>query len=129
MERAWTAREYREGDEEGILELHEAIYGKVKDKEKWMRWWNWRYRNGPAGASIIWIAEADGKLAGQYAITCVKMKVGRKLIAGSQSENTMTHPDYQRQGIFETLARRVYGEAEKRDGIYIVYGFYLHQNT
>lgn len=122
MERAWSIREYKEGDEKAILKLTEAIYGEVLDKDRWMRWWNWRYKDCPSGAPIIWVAEFNGRLAGQYLITRVKIKIGNEVITGSQSESTMTHPDYQRQGIFEALAQKTYEEAGQK-GIHIVYGF------
>ena len=122
MERTWSTREYSEGDEKGILKLTEAIYGKIPDTDRWLRWWNWRYRDCPSGPPIVWVAESDGKLIGQYLITRVRMKVGNEVITGSQSESTMTHPEYRRQGMFEVLAHKTY-EAAAKEGVPIVYGF------
>jgi hypothetical protein len=59
---------------------------------------------------------------GQYAIMPVKVKINNKVILLSQSLDTMTHPNYRRQGIFEKLAKKVYDEAEV-ENIHIVYGF------
>lgn len=123
MKRKWSMRVYNEGDEEGILELCKAVYPeKEYDLERWLRWWRWMYKDNPAGSGRIWLAEHGGKIVGQYAIVPVKLKIGNEAILSSQSLDTMTHPDYRRQGMFETLARKVYDEA-KKDGIYIVYGF------
>jgi GNAT superfamily N-acetyltransferase len=123
MKRKWSMRAYKEGNEEGILELWKAVYPEREyNQEKWLRWWQWMYRDNPAGGGRIWLAEHDGKIVGQYAIVPVKVKVGSKTVLGSQSVDTMTHPDYRHQKIFETLARKVYDEAEE-DGIHIVYGF------
>ncbi|MFC2002762.1 GNAT family N-acetyltransferase [Chloroflexota bacterium] len=123
MERRWSMRAHREGDEEGILELWKAVYPeKEYDPEKWLRWWRWLYKDNPAGGGRIWLAEHDGKIVGQYTIVPVKMKNGNKAVLGSQGLNLMTHPDYRRQKMFETLARKVYDEAEE-DGLHIGYAF------
>ena len=122
MDRKWFIRAYEDGDERAILELQGAVHGEVPDKNQWTRWWNWKYRHNPAGAPIIWVAQSDDKLVAQYAIIPVKMKIGDELITGSQSVDTMTHPNYRNQGIFEILANRAYEEAEEK-GINIVYGF------
>jgi GNAT superfamily N-acetyltransferase len=123
MERKWSMRAYKEGNEEGILELWKAVHPEREfDREKWLRWWQWMYKDNPAGPGRIWLAEHDGKTVGQYAIVPVKVKVGNETPLGSQSLDTMTHPDYRRQKMFETLAKKVYDEAEE-DGIHIVYGF------
>lgn len=122
MDRRWSIRAYEEGDEGAILELQSAVHGEVRDKNQWMRWWNWKYRHNPAGAPVIWVAQSDDKLVAQYAIIPVKMKIGDELITGSQSVDTMTHPSYRYEGIFEELADRTYKEAREK-GINIVYGF------
>lgn len=116
-------RAYRDGDEEGILELWKAVIPERQyNREQWMRWWHWQYKENPAGMGKIWLAEHNDKIVGQYAIIPVVMTIAGKTILGAQSVDTMTHPDYRRQKIFEILAKKVYDEAEK-DGIFIVYGF------
>jgi RimJ/RimL family protein N-acetyltransferase len=129
MERKWLIREYKEGDEEGIFELWKAVYPDDREynREKWLRWYRWMYKERPAGEGIIWLAEHNDKIVGQYAIVPVKLKICNKIVLGSLSLDTMTHPDYRRQKMFETLAKRVFDEAAK-DGIPIVYCF-LNQFT
>jgi hypothetical protein len=123
MERKWLMRAYEIGDEEGIFELWNSVYpAKKYDYDKWLRWWQWLHRDNPAGKSKIWLAEHNGKIVGQYAIMPIKVKIDNEVVLFSQSLDTMTHPNYRRQAIFETLAKRVYDEAH-RDGISIVYGF------
>jgi len=116
-------RAYREGDEKGILELWQAVYpGEEYERERWIRWWHWMYKDNPAGAGMIWLAEHNGKIVGQSAIIPVAMKVGTETATGFQSINTMTHPNYRRQGMYESLARKAYAEAA-REGICIGYRF------
>jgi hypothetical protein len=52
----------------------------------------------------------------------VKVKTGEEIMTAGLTLNIMTHPDYRRQGIFESLAGTSYQEAGE-DGIDFVYGF------
>lgn len=61
MERKWSMRTYTEGDEEGILELWKAVYPeRAYDREKWLRWWRWMYKNNIADLGQIWLADDNG---------------------------------------------------------------------
>jgi GNAT superfamily N-acetyltransferase len=122
MEKKWFPRKYREGDEKGVLELYEAIYGDVEDKDNRMKWWEWQHKNHPAGAPLIWLADSDGRLAGQYEVVRSKMNSGSDVFMASYSQDTMTHPDFRRQGIFKDLANKTYNQC-KAEGIDIVFGF------
>jgi len=123
MGQNWSIRAYREADEEAILELWKAVYPEREYNDKqWMRWWRWMYKENPSGAPVIWFAEANGKLVGQYAIIRVKMKIGNKVIIGAQSLDTVTHPEYRHKGVFQTLAKKTYEQAAN-EGVHIVYGF------
>ena len=123
MEQKWRVRPFRDGDEKEIFELYKIVYSaRQYDPEKWLKWWQWKYKCNPAGKSIIWLAEDKGKIVGQYAIIPVFIKIDSDIVTGAQSVDTMTHPDYRHQGIFETLAKAVYKEATTKD-INIIYGF------
>lgn len=123
MMKTRVIRAFRSGDEAGIFELWKKVYSNRQlDKDKWLSWWRWMYEENPSGEGIIRLAEDSGKLVGQYAIVPVQVKFGDNILIGAQSLDTMTHPDYRRQGIFENLANAVYKEASDR-GISIIYGF------
>ncbi len=123
MERKWSVRAYNQEDEEKLLELWKAVYPKLGYyHQHWAEWWRWKYKDNPAGAGKIWIAEHDGKIVGHYAIIPIVAKLVTDTVTISQSVDTMTHPDYRRQGLFKTLAREVYSQAEG-NGIDIVCGF------
>jgi len=87
-----------------------------------MKWWRWMYKENPAGHGRIWLAEHDGKIVGHSAIIPTVMKIGTEVATGFQSIGTMTHPGYRRQGIYETLAKKVYAEAAA-EGMYVGYRF------
>jgi GNAT superfamily N-acetyltransferase len=121
--REWSIRAYREGDEEGIFKLYQAVYpSKQRAQDEWLSWWRWLYKESPAGHGRIILADANDRLAAQYAVVPIWIKVGRQTCVGAQSLDTMTHPDYRRRGLFETLAKEVYRDAAGV-GINIVYGF------
>ena len=122
MERKWFIRPYQDGDEEAIYDLRCAVFGEIQDKEQWLKTWNWKYKNNPAGNPVIWVALAGDKLVANYAVIPVKMKIGDEIIEASQSVDTMTHPEYQGQGIFLELTRQVFSDAGKQ-GKDIIYGF------
>ena len=123
MGQEWSMRAYREGDEDGILELWKATYPEREyNREGWLRWWHWKYKENPAGPGRIWLAEHDGRIVGQKPIVPVLMKIGTKIVTAFQNIDTMTHPDHRRQGIYESLSRKTVAEAEK-DGIHIGYTF------
>ncbi|CAD6491099.1 MAG: Acetyltransferase (GNAT) domain protein [Candidatus Argoarchaeum ethanivorans] len=121
MERKWSIRSYEKGDENGIFELMKAVpeYPTL-EKEKWMRWWNWKYMDNPAGVSGIWVADHDGKIVGSRSTILVKMKIAGKPVMGSQNTDLITHPNYRRQGIFSALEKKSFDQL-KDDGICITY--------
>ncbi len=123
MNRVWSIKQYEPGDEEGIFELDKAVHpSPPKNIEAWLRWWQWMYGQNPAGAGIVWLAQHEGRIVGQSALVPVSVKFGTRVLAGFQAVDTMTHPEYRRQGIYETLARKTYAEAGKR-GIHLGYRF------
>ena len=116
IKRVWSLKPYQEGDERRILELWKAVYPGIKyEPEQWTRWWRWMYQENPAGKNKIWLAKHDDKIVGQSAIVPVMIKIGTEVVTGFQAIDTMTHPEYRRQGIYETLARTSYDQAANED--------------
>jgi len=128
-------RMYKEGDEERILELWKAVYPaaypaaypavysqREYDREKWLKWWQWMYKDNPAGPGRIWLAEHGSKIVGQYPLIFMNLKIGEEIVKASQNIDLMTHPDYQHQGIFSTLERTAL-DRTKEDGVHITIGF------
>lgn len=123
MTTAWTHRIYKEGDEQNIFDLVKAVWGEqVPDKEQWIKGWKWMFTENPAGSPIIWLAEHDGKLVGEYPLVMADMKIGNKIVKVAQIADTMTHPEYRRQGIAFTLGREALTQL-RRQGAYLAFGF------
>ena len=85
MKRAYSMREYTDGDQQGILELTKAVHGVVRGEEQWMRWWRWMYKDSPAGTGRIWLAKHNAKIVGQYALVPKNIKVGNKILKAYQN--------------------------------------------
>lgn len=123
MKRDWNVRAYKKGDEDKIFDLVKVVYPEKKlNKENWMKFWKWMYTECPAGKASIWLADHNGKIAGQYPMIFANLKVGDKTAKVGQNIELMTHPDYRKQGMFLTLEKKALNEAAK-EGTYITIGF------
>jgi len=118
MTPAWTLRRYETEDEDAILELLNAAFGKWHSPE----YWRWKYTRNPAGPPIIWLAEHNNKIIGHYGITPIRMKIGNAYVRGSFADDAATHPDYQGRGVFSSIVNRSYLDAGQ-GGIPITFGF------
>ena len=93
MERKWSMRAYRKGDEKGIFKLRKAVYPEREyDWGRFLRWWRWMYEDNPAGSGWIWFAEHNGQIVGQSAMVPVVMKIGEETVVASQSVAYLQSP-------------------------------------
>lgn len=113
----WSVREYREGDEEHIRELRAIALSGPRDAQ----WWQWQYRKGPAGPTLIWLAEAERQIIGHHALIPLNIKVGDRTRKGCFGFDVMTHPDYQRLGVLSAIRTKIY-ESAAANGIDFSYG-------
>jgi GNAT superfamily N-acetyltransferase len=118
MNGPWVSNDYRRDDEYRILKLYEEVNGRKMSLD----YWRWRYTKSPFGRGIMKLVFVDNKLVGQYAVTPVSILVAGRLRRAVFSLHTMTHPDFQKQGIFTFLAEEVYRKC-RSDGYGFVYGF------
>ena len=115
---SWKIREASVDDLEAIRDLYFTVWGFKRPKTFEF----WRYATPPLGFCPIAVAVDSNKLVGAYIVWPVQIRVGRSLIPGAQSIDTMTHPDYLGQGIFTQLAKECYKIAAER-GYKLLYGF------
>ncbi len=121
--RKWIARPYRDGDEEGILELWRAVYPDRKYvREDWLAWWRWMYRDNPAGMGVIALADHDGRIIAHTAEIPMMMKIGEGEALAAIGLDAMTHPGYRRQGTYAATVELRRQESQKR-GIRAEYAF------
>lgn len=106
-----SIRQYQEGDEEQILELR----GITLSGSRSIPWWQWIYRNGPAGPAICWLAVDCQKIIGHHALLPLHMKIKDQEYKGSLAFDVMTHPDYQRQGVLTEIRAKIFDSAVESD--------------
>ncbi len=116
-----TLRLWRDEDQAGILELERAVWGETEAVDP--AFFDWQYRRNPEGRAVIFCCESPGgRIAAQYAVIPIPLRVKGMRITGSLSLNTVTHPDYRRLGLFTKTAMAVYEELQ-RQGIAYTLGF------
>jgi GNAT superfamily N-acetyltransferase len=123
MTHTWRIRDYREGDEEGILDLRQQVFGDVDQVRLLPETWRWQFCDNPAGPPLVALAEDRGRIVGQYAVIPTRFSVYGQALSLALSCDTMIHPDYRRQGLFVELARDVYRRMEEEDRMAAVWGF------
>ena len=125
-ERLWKSRDAGSGDRDGILALRRTTFGDVDPMKLRPDVWRWTFVDNPSGAGYIRLAVHDDQVVGQYAAIPMRFRVAgahatERIFA--MSCDTMTHPAYQKQGIFVTLAQELYAEIASRHGVTTVFGF------
>ena len=111
-------REYRTGDEEGIIDLFNEIYTITRDND----YWTWLYRKNPFGEPIIVVAEEEGKIIGHYAMIRTIINVNGEEILSGQAIDAMISKPYRGKGIFEEMVKKVHSIAITK-GINLRVGF------
>lgn len=116
--RAWTTREATAADVEQIntLFVETMAMKRSLDHDRWKFWEN------PFGEPSVMLAVDGDRVVGQYALWPTPLRFGADEIKGAQSLDTMTHPDYQGQGMFTVLANACFELAQSR-GCEVLYGF------
>lgn len=83
----------------------------------------WQYLENPAGEAVVVVAHADtGELAGQYVVIPLEFRIEGKVVKGSLSLNTLTHPNYRGMGLFTKMANQAYAICEE-EGLALTLGF------
>lgn len=114
----WTIREGSPADFDALRELYRDVWGYIRPRD----FDYWRYVSPPEGFCPMALAVAGSRLAGAYSLWPTRVRVGGKVVLGAQSIDTMTHPDFQGQGVFTALANACFELAAHR-GYRLLYGF------
>jgi len=116
-------RPYRDPqDRPALMALYEAIYGRpyggAADADAAF---DWMYRQSGDGRLLATAAFAGGQMVAFYGIVPVRMRVDGQDVVAAQSLDSMTHPAYQRRGLFARLGQWAYRET--CHDIPLVFGF------
>jgi len=117
---------YKDKDEDSIVELFHSVYGKIIT----INYWNWRFKNAPAGNGIIQLGWDKNILASHYAVVPIKYSIDNSDYLGCIAESGMTRKEYRRLGLFPKLAEHIM-EQMTNNRMIIIYGFpnYLSHRT
>lgn len=93
-----------------LTPLHERIRGTA-DKQRW----TWSYLKTPAADAGLFISAAfhDTTPVGQYAVQLHHFNHRGRRIIGAVSVDSLTDPDYRKQGVFTSLAKHVQDRLSK----------------
>ena len=105
--------EFGDPDFHRLIQLTENTYpGQNISKPAYL---DWEYLRNPDGKAIVFVAEKFNELYSQYIILPRKYFANTKVLNGSLSVNTLTHPDARGQGLFPKLAELTYDKASRQD--------------
>lgn len=97
-------RNYKDGDEKGIIPLFNQVFEAEREEE----YWHWQFMQNPAMEPIIIVADDDSKIVGQSTLLPTEVVVIDRETYAGQSIDTMVDPDYRRQGLYENMAFKSY---------------------
>lgn len=86
-------------------------------------YFNWKFLQNPGGKAIGFVAYHEDDIAGFYGVIPEDFMVNGEKTTVYQSMDTMTHPTYQRQGLFTNLAKTTYQHLIEKDREIFITGF------
>jgi GNAT superfamily N-acetyltransferase len=99
-------------DDAAVLELLQASMGWVPD-EQYARFFQWKHRQSPFGASPAWAAVDGGRIVGFRTYVRWQFLRDGEVVPAVRAVDTVTHPDYQGKGIFSLLTRQSLAELDE----------------
>lgn len=110
-------RPYREGDEESVLELFNAVFaeGDPNYRDRSVDHWRWEFLRNPAGNQVVLGIEPPssehprGRAIAQYACLPAVVNLRGERVMCGQGIDSVVHPDYRRglkrEGAFLKVAK------------------------
>lgn len=95
-----------------LLPLMEACF----DFPPSLAYCRWKYLENPAGPLVAFEAYADDRLAGFYGVIPEDYLVDGERVKVYQAMDLMTHPDFQRKGLFAKLGSLTYRTIVEEQG-------------
>lgn len=105
-------RQFAFTDKNGFIETYRLCFD-VDVSEAYL---NWKYRSNPAGEAVAFAAFDGETMAAFYGVIPETYLVNSTPKRIYQSMDTMTHPNYQRRGLFGKLAKMTYDRVAEIEG-------------
>jgi GNAT superfamily N-acetyltransferase len=108
-------RPYREGDEQGFLELDNFV-----EVHPWNRRdltnWRWKYTGeNPAGESIMYYADNNGEIVGHFAAIPMWYWINGEQVRASHSIAMMIKPEWQNRGLIKFVGDKLLKDLEAQN--------------
>lgn len=118
MTLGYDIRPWQSGDENAILDLFAASFGRTLDPA----FWSWRFRDHPAGGPLVMLAWQGDRLAAHYGASQAPLWCDGQVVPAALSMTTMTHPDDRGKGLVEAVGQALYDQL-RAAGYAAVWGF------
>jgi GNAT superfamily N-acetyltransferase len=108
------------------IKLHSELMFTCFGKKAEDNYFKWKYFNNPAGELIAYEAINEGKPVASYGIIPELYTIDGKVVKIYQGIDAMTHPDFQRKGLFVQISKKVYEDALNQEEHLIIITFPAH---
>jgi L-amino acid N-acyltransferase YncA len=108
---SYKVRVLSDDDVPAVIDMYNETF---PDTNKTTAWWQWWFRDNPAGAGMAVVAEgSDGTFAGMFHLAPVRLWHQGEEVIVAQDQLGVIHPDYRGQRVFTTLAHELYRLAQQ----------------
>lgn len=115
----YSLEEFNDPDFSRLIRLTESSYpNREISNEEYLKW---EYLSNPDGKAILKVAVHGEKFVAQYVILPHKFIVEKKVVQGSLSINSLTHPIHRGNTLFQKLAELTY-QTCKTDKVFFTLG-------
>jgi len=115
----WKIRDGNEKDREEILSLRELVFREEEKDKLDPRFWDWEFMKGSAGKALVYVVDHENKIIGHMADLLKLFSVQGETVLGTLTVDLMVHPDYQRKGIFDALAKYAVQQVKEKRGLFM----------
>jgi|GEM_PF-6517799 len=116
-------RPYVESDLTEMPAMYKSCFGLQVNE----RYFHWRYRENPAGPVAASCAVKNGKLCAFYGLLPEMFEKDGIELKAYQSMDTMTHPDFQRMGLFNLTAKATFDFVLEKERVLNLFGIPGHR--
>lgn len=101
-----------------LIHMFELCLRKGVDES----YFQWKYLRNPSGSVVAFEAFEAENIAAFYGVIPELYVDGQETFTAYQSMDTMTHPDYQKRGLFVKLAKHTYAALQERTQSLLIIG-------